>query len=143
MKKVFITLTTLLLVASIFAADVSFVKASTWENFFFNRSFFTRVYLNLFANNDKTSVGFDLFGQGLKNYKKATYLVIFDSNAGKQAIKGQLDINGRTNIRVNNLYLGYCSTGGTCVSYQGVHNVSIEVTLIGHGKRILWDYIRI
>jgi hypothetical protein len=93
--------------------------------------------LNFYSMPDGHKVGFKVSGSGVSSFDKADYTITYDSDQGIQAISGSVNIAGQSEIEVNNLVLGTCSSGGTCVSHSGVSTVNLEIILSGPITRTL------
>lgn len=97
--------------------------------------------LNFYFMNDKKYVGFKVSGLDPNTYSNLDYLITYDSDQTKQAITGTKNISSETEIIENDLILGWCSSGGTCVYNSGVSTVKIEITLHGATDEILTSEI--
>lgn len=95
------------------------MTAATWE---------TPVNLN-FYRQDATHVAFRVSGVELKAYDSLDYLITYDTDQTLQAIPGVRTIRGATEITEDNLFLGYCTTGGNCINFTGISSIKIQVTL--------------
>lgn len=101
-----------------------------------NDSSILETNLDFYISSDKRVVGFKVYGSAVSQFDSLDYLVTYDSNQGQQVIKGTKSIQGNSEIEVNNLLLGSCSSG-TCVYHSGVTKVKLEVVLKGIIERIL------
>lgn len=83
------------------------------------------------------TIGFKLEGNGLDQFQTLTYAITYTSSTGLQQILGSQEIGGNTVLEVKDLFLGTCSSGGTCVYQEGITYVHFVVTLIGPVERTL------
>jgi len=80
-------------------------------------------------------VGLTVFNTARFNQLK--YTLTYESDSGPQGITGTIDINNQPNLEVKDLFLGTCSSGGTCVYHEGVKQINLEVVLSGAIERTL------
>ena len=100
----------------------------------------TETNLNFYTLGEH-SVGFRLTGEGLSLFDKAEYTITYNSDQGEQAMKGSIDIGDKSEVEVNNLLLGTCSSGGICVYNSGVDTVKLEIILSGPITRTLSTHL--
>lgn len=96
----------------------------------------SEVDLN-FYKSDPTHLVFKLTGGGLNQYSSADYLITYDSDQTTQGITGHFDIEGRTEIITDGLFMGTCSTGGICTQNTGIENIKLTVTLSGTSQKVI------
>lgn len=75
----------------------------------------------------KTNITFDV--KNIKDFVKITFELTYDSDSGLQGITGQTDLNNQEEYIQNNLILGTCSTGGTCIYHTGIKNIKLKIEL--------------
>ena len=101
----------------------------------------TETNLNFYLSSDKHSVGFEVSGPGLSLFDTLDYEVTYDSDQTEQGITGTKAIAGADKIEENNLILGSCSSGGTCIYNTGVKNIHLKVTLHKTGENNTSDKV--
>lgn len=89
------------------------------------------ISLNVFSLQKTKEVGFRITGEDLSQFDSFAYTISYDCEQGQQGIMGEKKIEGKNDIEVNNLLLGTCSSGGTCVYHSGISKVMFEVKLKG------------
>jgi hypothetical protein len=92
-------------------------------------------------SSDIHSVGFEVSGPGLSLFDTLDYEVTYDSDQTEQGITGTKAIAGADKIEENNLILGSCSSGGTCIYNTGVKNIHLKVTLHKTGENNTSDKV--
>ncbi len=75
----------------------------------------------------------------VSQFNELDYTLTYDTDSGQEAIVGHLLLSGLPGAEVTDLYLGTCSSGGTCVPHTGVTQLNLEVELIGVINRTLTD----
>ncbi len=65
----------------------------------------------------------------IANFTSLTYQLTYDTDSTPQGVIGKVDLSGSDHFE-KEILLGTCSTDGTCVYHQGVHNFQLTVTLI-------------
>jgi hypothetical protein len=90
--------------------------------------------LNLNISNDYKKLSFNV--KYLINYIKLSYELTYDSEIGHQGIIGTADLNNQEEFVKDNLILGTCSTGGTCVFHSGINNINLKVDLEDKDNKI-------
>jgi len=99
--------------------------------------------LDFYSRFDKKAVGFRLYGNQLALFTSFEYSIVYDPNGLTQGIKGGGNIEGKNEIKIDDLLLGICSSGGTCVYHQGVTKVNLEINLFGPIERKLVQEINL
>lgn len=85
------------------------------------------VELLMVLSEDRRYISFSL--SKISSIKHLSYALSYDSDFGSQGIVGEVDLVEQEKYEKNNLLLGTCSTGGTCIYHTGVKNVKLQVTL--------------
>lgn len=80
---------------------------------------------------DQKTLSFQVIG--ITKYSKLNYQITYDSDTISDGIQGLVDLSGADTFSSDNLTLGTCSSGGTCVYYSNVKNIHLQVTLEGSG----------
>lgn len=93
--------------------------------------------LDFYLMDENRAVGFKLEGDDLSAFDNITYEISYDSDSQDQAIVGEMSIDGKDVIEVNDLVLGTCSSGGTCVYHTGINQINLTVILEGPIQRTL------
>ncbi|MCL5783815.1 MAG: lamin tail domain-containing protein [Patescibacteria group bacterium] len=65
----------------------------------------------------------------ISNSSHLDYQITYDTDTISDGIQGSADLTGQDTFSLDNLTLGTCSTGGTCVYYSGVKNIHLKVDL--------------
>jgi hypothetical protein len=87
------------------------------------------IDVRFFKRADGKAVGFTATGSELGKYQTYSYSITYDSDGIKECITGAGHVNGRTQLTVENLVLGVCSTGGICVYHPDVKQLTLIFTL--------------
>lgn len=67
--------------------------------------------------------------KNLINYIKLSYELTYDTDNGLQGLIGQVELNNQEEYTKENILLGTCSAGGTCIYHQNVKNIQLKVNL--------------
>jgi len=92
--------------------------------------------LNMSILEDKKTVSFSL--NNISDFKKISYQLSYDSDNESQGIIGEADLNNQVSFEMNNITLGTCSGGGTCVYHQNVHNFQLSVDLTDNKDKVIY-----
>ncbi len=65
----------------------------------------------------------------LKYVKKVSYELTYKHSLGEEGIMGEFDVNGEKRIK-KEIFLGTCSTGGTCVNHTKISKMKLKVRTI-------------
>jgi hypothetical protein len=98
------------------------------------------VFLRLYPRDDHHAVGFSL--GGISPFSSLDYEVRYrrDNDGGEveESASGSLDNSSGDDSKTYEwIFLGTCTSGGTCTNHEGVEEVSLEVTLHGPFDRSL------
>lgn len=87
----------------------------------------TTPQATLTLSDDKKYFSFTI--KNIKDFIKLTYELTYDTDSQPQGIIGETELNNQEEYVKENLILGTCSTGGTCVYHSGVKSFNLEVNL--------------
>jgi hypothetical protein len=117
------------------------VTTGFWETLSCRSITLPETSLDFYLREDKKAVGFKVAGSDLATFDSLDYLITYDSDQTEQGITGTRVIGGANEITEDDLLLGYCTTGGTCVYFTGVTTINITVTLHGSTDKVLTQEI--
>jgi hypothetical protein len=81
-----------------------------------------------------------VYFSNLEDAKKISYELTYSHNGQKEGVLGDFTVNGQKLIK-KEIFLGTCSTGGTCIMHKNVRNIKLEITVTyNNGKSLSKHY---
>ncbi len=84
--------------------------------------------LSLSVSSDRRYASFHLIN--VDEFVGIAYELIYGTDSADQGLTGADTLANQAEYTKNNLLLGSCSTGGTCIYHSGVNNLRLKVKLI-------------
>lgn len=91
-----------------------------------------KITFNL--SEDKKTISFTV--SSIENFAKLNYALTYETDSEPQGIIGEAELNNQSEFKKENIILGTCSTGGTCVYHQGIKNINLKVDLLDENNKI-------
>jgi len=82
--------------------------------------------VDFYFQKNKAAVGFLV--SNFSDYQQLTYIISYQTNGKSEGITGNIALNGTSEVKREDLILGTCSSGGTCIYHSGI--TSIDLTII-------------
>jgi hypothetical protein len=93
--------------------------------------------IDLDLSADKKTVSFKV--KNIKEFKKLSYELAYETAIKTEGILGEKELDNQDEFVKENIILGTCSSGGTCVYHLGIKEIKLKVILVNqeNGEEIL------